>query len=93
MQSSAENHVYVTLFTVGHSVTCLYGVLSEVNACVADAIIGFSVIHKAMDNLGAFQRWFGFQPNTKAAVLIFRFFHGFGLSTKNEDTQHLHKDE
>ena len=34
------------------------------------------------DNIGAYQRWFGFQPNTKAATLIFGFFHGFGLSTK-----------
>lgn len=31
--------------------------------------------------MGAYQRWFGFQPNTKAATLIFGFFHGFGLST------------
>lgn len=79
--------IYVTLFAVGHSVTLLYGVLSEtnVNAYIVDAIIGFSVIYKAMDNLGAFRRWFGFQPNTKAAVLIFGFFHGFGLATKLQD--------
>ena len=32
--------------------------------------------------MGAYQRWFGVQPNTKAATLIFGFFHGFGLSTK-----------
>ena len=37
---------------------------------------------QAMDNLGAFQRWFGFQPSTKAATLVFGFFHGFGLATK-----------
>ncbi|MDP1577109.1 MAG: HupE/UreJ family protein, partial [Cypionkella sp.] len=36
----------------------------------------------ALDNLGAYQRWFGFQPNTKAATLIFGFFHGLGLATK-----------
>ena len=79
--------IYVTLFAVGHSVTLLYGVLSEtnVNAYMVDAIIGFSVVYKAMDNLGAFRRWFGFQPNTKAAVLIFGFFHGFGLATKLQD--------
>lgn len=79
--------IYVTLFAVGHSVTLLYGVLSEtnVNAYAVDAIIGFSVVYKAMDNLGAFRRWFGFQPNTKAAVLIFGFFHGFGLATKLQD--------
>ncbi|WP_297796892.1 HupE/UreJ family protein [uncultured Marinobacter sp.] len=79
--------IYVTLFAVGHSVTLLYGVLSEthVNAYMVDAIIGFSVVYKAMDNLGAFRRWFGVQPNTKVAVLVFGFFHGFGLATKLQD--------
>lgn len=79
--------VYVTLFAVGHSVTLLYGVLSgtHVNPYIVDAIIGFSVVYKALDNLGAFKCWFGFQPNTKAAVLIFGFFHGFGLATKLQD--------
>jgi HupE / UreJ protein len=78
---------YVTLFAVGHSVTLLFGVLSgtHVNAYLVDAIIGFSVVYKALDNLGAFKRWFGVQPNTKAAVLIFGFFHGFGLATKIQD--------
>lgn len=75
---------YVTLFAIGHSVTLLYGVLGgvNVNPFLVDAIIGLSVVYKAMDNLGAFKRWFGVQPNTKAAVLIFGFFHGFGLATK-----------
>jgi hypothetical protein len=79
--------VYVTLFAVGHSVTLLYGVLSgtHVNAYLVDAIIGLSVVYKAFDNLGGFQRLLGFQPNTKAAVLIFGFFHGFGLATKLQE--------
>jgi len=79
--------IYVTLFAVGHSVTLLYGVLSgtHVNPYVVDAIIGLSVVYKALDNLGAFQRFFGVQPNTKAAVLIFGFFHGFGLATKLQE--------
>ena len=79
--------VYVTLFAVGHSVTLLYGVLSgtHVNPYIVDAIIGLSVVYKALDNLGAFQRVLGFQPNTKAAVLIFGFFHGFGLATKLQE--------
>ncbi len=79
--------VYVTLFAVGHSVTLLYGVLSgtHVNPYIVDAIIGLSVVYKALDNLGAFKRIFGFQPNTKAAVLIFGFFHGFGLATKLQE--------
>jgi hypothetical protein len=82
-----EVAAYVTLFAVGHSVTLLYGVLGgvHVNAHLVDAIIGLSVVYKALDNLGAFQRWFGVQPNTKAAVLFFGFFHGFGLATKLQD--------
>lgn len=82
-----EVGTYVTLFAVGHSVTLLFGVLGgvHVNAHLVDAIIGLSVVYKALDNLGAFQRWFGFRPNTKAAVLIFGFFHGFGLATKLQD--------
>jgi hypothetical protein len=78
---------YVTLFAIGHSVTLLYGVLSglKVDPYLIDAIIGFSVVYKALDNLGAFKAWFGVQPNTKAAVLIFGFFHGFGLATKLQD--------
>ena len=76
--------VYVTLFAVGHSTTLLLGVLTEisVSAYLVDAIIGLSVVYKAMDNMGAFQRWFGVQPSTKAATLIFGFVHGFGLATK-----------
>lgn len=76
--------VYVTLFAVGHSTTLLLGVLTgiSVSAYLIDAIIGLSVIYKALDNLGAFRRWFGFQPSTKAATLIFGLFHGFGLATK-----------
>ena len=82
-----EVAAYVTLFAVGHSLTLLYGVLSgtHVNPYIVDAIIGLSVVYKALDNLGAFKRVLGFQPNTKAAVLIFGFFHGFGLATKLQE--------
>ncbi|HEY0154150.1 MAG TPA: HupE/UreJ family protein [Longimicrobium sp.] len=76
--------VYVSLFAIGHSTTLLVGVLTgvSVSAYLIDAIIGLSVVYKALDNLGAFQRWFGFQPNTKVATLVFGLFHGFGLATK-----------
>ena len=78
---------YVTLFAIGHSTTLIAGVLlgTNVSAYLVDAIIGLSVVYKALDNLGAIQRWIGVQPNTKAAVLIFGFFHGFGLATKLQD--------
>ncbi|MCL5043158.1 hypothetical protein CK507_15605 [Pseudomonas sp. WN033] len=76
--------IYVSLFAVGHSLTMLLGVYFNIgiNSYIIDAIIGLSVVYKALDNLGAYQRWFGFQPNTKAATLIFGLFHGFGLSSK-----------
>jgi len=79
--------LYVSLFTLGHSITLLFGVLSDiqVNAYLIDAIIGFSIVYKGFDNLGGFQRIFGFQPNTKLAVMIFGLFHGFGLATKIQE--------
>lgn len=82
-----EVAAYVTLFAIGHSTTLIAGVLlgTHVSAYLVDAVIGLSVVYKALDNLGAYRRWFGFQPNTKAAVLIFGFFHGFGLATKLQD--------
>src|SRR5579885_1958442 len=75
---------YVSLFTIGHSITLLAGVLGGIhaNSFVVDAIIGFSVVYKAFDNMGGFTQLLGFQPNAKLAVLIFGFCHGFGLATK-----------
>lgn len=79
--------VYVSFFTLGHSLTLLFGVYQDiqVNAYLIDAIIGMSIVYKGFDNLGGFQRFFGHQPNTMAAVLIFGLFHGFGLATKLQD--------
>jgi hypothetical protein len=78
---------YVTLFTIGHSLTLLVGVLGGVraNPYIIDAVIGFSVVYKAFDNMDGFRRFFGFQPDTRAAVLIFGLFHGFGLATKLQE--------
>ncbi|MDX1527079.1 MAG: HupE/UreJ family protein [Gammaproteobacteria bacterium] len=79
--------IYVSLFAIGHSVTLLWGVLNntQVSPYIVDAIIGLSVVYKGFDNLGGFKQLLGYQPNTKAAVLIFGFFHGFGLATKLQD--------
>jgi hypothetical protein len=79
--------LYVSLFAIGHSTTMLLGVYSgiSINGYLIDTIIGLSVVYKALDNIGAFQRWFGIQPNTKAATLIFGLFHGFGLATKVQE--------
>jgi hypothetical protein len=79
--------IYVSLFTLGHSITLLYGVLGgiNVNPYLVDAIIGSSIIYIGFDNLGGFKRLLGFQPNTKVAVMIFGLFHGFGLATKIQE--------
>ena len=78
---------YVSLFTIGHSVTLLVGVLGgvRVNPYLIDAVIGFSVVYKAFENMDGFRRFFGHQPDTRVAVLVFGFFHGFGLATKLQD--------
>ncbi len=79
--------LYVSLFTVGHSLTLLAGVLGGIraNPYIIDAIIGFSVVYKAFDNMDGFTRFLGWQPNTRAAVLVFGLFHGFGLATKLQE--------
>ncbi len=76
--------IYVSLFAVGHSSTLLLGVFADIhiNAYIIDAIIGLSVVYKALDNLDAFQKWFGLQPNTKISTFVFGLFHGFGLAAK-----------
>jgi hypothetical protein len=79
--------LYVSLFTLGHSTTLLLGVLggTSVNAHLIDAIIGFSVVYKAFENIGGFERVFRVRPDSRVAVLIFGLFHGLGLATKLQD--------
>jgi hypothetical protein len=79
--------LYVSLFTVGHSITLLAGVLGGIraNPYIIDAVIGLSVVYKAFDNMDGFERFLGFQPDSRAAVLLFGLFHGFGLATKLQD--------
>jgi hypothetical protein len=78
--------IYVSMFTIGHSLTLLGGVLlnTGANSYIVDAIIGFSVVYKAFENLGGFKR-LGLEINTKLAVLGFGLFHGLGLATKVRD--------
>jgi hypothetical protein len=79
--------LYVSLFTIGHSITLLLGVLGGIHAnpYLIDAVIGFSVAYKAFENMDGFKRFFGVQPNTRIAVLVFGLFHGFGLATKLQE--------
>jgi hypothetical protein len=79
--------LYVSLFTIGHSVTLLAGVLGGIraNPYLVDAVIGASVVYKGFENIGGFERLLHVKPNTKAAVLLFGLFHGFGLATKLQE--------
>lgn len=79
--------LYASLFTLGHSITLMGGVLLEwsVNAYLIDTIIGLSVAYKAFENMNGFKQVFGFQLNARVAVLIFGLFHGLGLATKLQD--------
>ena len=76
--------LYVSLFTVGHSITLLGGALGgiRVDPYLVDAIIGLSIVYKGFENMGGFRSVLGDQPDTRIAVLIFGLFHGFGLATK-----------
>jgi ABC-type uncharacterized transport system permease subunit len=78
--------LYVTLFAIGHSTTLLLGVLAGIhaNAYVVDAIIGLSVVYKAFENIGGWQK-LGVHIDTRVAVLLFGLAHGFGLSTKLQE--------
>ena len=81
--------LYVSFFTLGHSITLLLGVLLNfhVNAYLIDTIIALSIVYKGFDNLGGFQKIFDFQPNQKLTVLVFGLFHGLGLATKLQEFQ------
>ena len=76
--------LYVTLFTIGHSMTLMLGVWAgwQVNEHLVDAIIGLSIVYKAFENMGGFQRVLGINPNPRIAVLVFGLCHGLGLATK-----------
>ena len=78
---------FVSLFTLGHSVTLVVGVLTHVpaNAFLIDAIIGLSVVYKGFENIGGFDRVVGYRPDARAAVLVFGLFHGLGLATKLQE--------
>lgn len=76
----------VSLFAFGHSITLLFGVLADiqVNPYLIDALIGFSVVYKAYENLGGFER-IGLSPSVPNAVFIFGLIHGLGLATKLQE--------
>lgn len=79
--------LYVTLFTLGHSITLMAGVLVNVNvnAYLVDTIIGLSVAYKAFENMNGFKQVFGVQPDARLAVFAFGLCHGLGLATKVQE--------
>ena len=84
LYSGRDILLYISLFTLGHSLTLLLGVLAslQMNPWLIDALIGLSVLYKGFDNLGGFRRCLGWQPDNRVAVLLFGLIHGFGLATK-----------
>jgi len=85
--------LFVSLFALGHSITLLAGVLANwsVNPYLIDAIIGFSVVYKAIENLGGFKIFFTTWLDTRVAVFSFGLVHGLGLSSKLQDL-HIAKE-
>lgn len=78
--------LYVSLFTFGHSITLLTGVLAgwQMNAYLVDAMIGLSVVYKAFENMGGFAG-LRFRIDSRIAVMVFGLFHGLGLATRLQD--------
>ena len=78
--------LYVSMFAIGHTLTLIGGVLlgTTVNAHLVDAVIGFSVVYKAVENLGGFKK-LGWNFDPRLAVLAFGLAHGLGLATKLQD--------
>jgi hypothetical protein len=79
--------LFVSLFTLGHSITLVLGVLLAwpVNPWVVDAVIGLSVAYKGFENLGGFVATLGAAPDPRLAVLGFGLIHGLGLSVRVRD--------
>ena len=76
---------FVTVFTIGHCITLIFATYFKItwNYYLVDAIIALSVMYKAFDNNGGFQKYFDVKsPNLLAAVFGFGLLHGFGLSTR-----------
>ncbi|MEA1880020.1 MAG: HupE/UreJ family protein [Campylobacterota bacterium] len=76
---------FVTVFTLGHSITLLFATFMGISAnyYLIDAVIALSVIYKAFDNNKGFENYLGVKsPNLLIMVFTFGLIHGFGLSTR-----------
>lgn len=72
----------VSLFTLGHSITLIAGVLSgfSFNIYLIDALIGLSVVYKGIENAGV-----RFKVDRRVIVLGFGLIHGLGLASRMLD--------
>ena len=79
--------VYVSLFTLGHSITLMGAVAVgvSVNAYLVDALVALSVVYKAFDNLGGIKTLTGRTVDNRPWVFLFGLVHGLGLATKLQD--------
>jgi HupE / UreJ protein len=76
---------FVTVFTIGHCITLIFATFFQItwNYYLIDAVIALSVMYKAFDNNGGFQKVLQVQPpNLLWMVFGFGLLHGFGLSTR-----------
>ncbi len=76
---------FVTVFTIGHCITLVLATFFKIswNYYLIDAIIAISVMYKAFDNNGGFQKVLKMEsPNLMWMVFGFGLLHGFGLSTR-----------
>jgi hypothetical protein len=85
LTSFREVAKFVTVFTIGHCITLILATYFKItwNYYLVDAIIALSVMYKAFDNNGGFQKYFQVaSPSLLGAVFGFGLLHGFGLSTR-----------
>jgi len=85
LQSFKDIVRFITVFTVGHSITLIGATYLGIRADehLIDAVIALSVLYKGFENLGGFEKYFKVKsPNLLLMVFIFGLIHGFGLSTR-----------
>ena len=76
---------YITVFTVGHSITLIFATFNavQVNYFLVDAVIALSVCYIAFHNLEGFKKWLNVKaPNMMAMIFGLGLIHGLGLSTR-----------
>ncbi|MGY8813900.1 MAG: HupE/UreJ family protein [Gammaproteobacteria bacterium] len=79
---------YVTLFTLGHSVTLIFATLSaiQLNYFIIDAVIGLSVSYIAFANIDGFRKYLNINPpNMMAMIFSLGLIHGLGLSSRLQE--------